>query len=588
MDRTDNLPLRDLQKILLGKRKEPLSPIEIRNLFSYPTTPESILYIITALNKKKIDPNTTLIQAIANATKKEDLVPVALSIRYGADPNLYVNAPNIGNIHILGYVYLVLKNNDTALLNAVVIMLMASGADPHLPIFDSKGGAIKDEFSLLDPIRGQSVTEWLYSQGIDTIVPLIKNQNYDKVDKRYMTTIATFLDRDDLLQLDPRLDEVIGAHAIKILEKHEGKANRDIGLRTSKDYLNLTSYEKFVDAGAYLNYAEVNDMILSLKAYKDLGDIISAGQVRQMLLYSISRGEILDKDQLDMIEKIDETTYNRVVKAYSIPYWQKVCKTAKGSVPDKLKLLAYRLNLYPEYPKGVLCNQIQKISQADPETVKKSAIERQRTRIRSDVAFINQFSDNKPPVINCSNRSVLKTNIYDYPDVDIAYYMDDQESLWCFNSVNFVKILERGKNPYTNQPFPDFFLERVQKQKEFIERYRSIDETPATISETVDSLVLPDTFDNEYSEKYVKRFEEMMIMNGVSEWNIKKLTKEDLQQILSNNLNINTSLVSLSRSHAVKTFYIVSYTELTRSPELIDDFFKQIETKSINNNNQII
>src|SRR5438105_1135115 len=105
----NNLALRDLQKIILGNRKEPLSAIEIRNLFSYPTSPETILYIITALNQQKLDPHTALIQAIAHATKKEDLVPIALALRYGADPNLYVNAPNIGDIHILGYSYLVLS-----------------------------------------------------------------------------------------------------------------------------------------------------------------------------------------------------------------------------------------------------------------------------------------------------------------------------------------------------------------------------------------------------------------------------------------------------------------------------------------------
>ena len=134
----DNLPLRDLQKIILGERTEPLSIIEIRNLFSYPTTPESILYLITALNRNKIDPNTTLIQGIDNANHKQDLVPIALSLRYGADPNLYVNFPTVGDIHILGFVYLVVSYKTLPLLNSLVIMLMAMGADPNRLVFDSQ------------------------------------------------------------------------------------------------------------------------------------------------------------------------------------------------------------------------------------------------------------------------------------------------------------------------------------------------------------------------------------------------------------------------------------------------------------------
>ena len=579
----NNLPLRDLQKIILGKRKEPLSNIEIRNLFSYPTTPESILYIITALNTKKIDPNTTLIQGISNSNKKEDLVPIALALRYGADPNLYVNAPNIGDIHILGYVYLTLSKKDLALLNSVIIMLIAMGSNPHLPVFDSKGGVVRDEFSLVEPIRGQSVIGWLDDQGFNTIIHQIENQDYSEVDNTFMTMIATFLDRNDLLEQDPRLDEVIGSHSTIIFYKHSQKANKDKGLELARDYLNLTAFEFFIDQGAIPDYGEINDLVLLIETYKKIGDLISLGQIRQMLLYSISRGILIDTYQLDMIKNIDKTTYDKVNAEYSVPYWKKVCQTMKGLVPDRLKLLAYRLNLYPESSKDTLCYQIKKILQSDPIQVKKSVIERQKSRVDSMMAYINEFVDGSPPSLVCSNQSVLKNDIYDYPDVDIAFYKDDQDSLWCFSSNNFVKIMEQKKNPYTVQVFPEDFLSRVSNQIDFITKYRSIDDLPVAISETLDNIIKPDVINNEYTDKYSKLFEETMALNGITEWNIDKLSSDDMETILLNNFNVQTDLTSLSnKDHIVKTFYIISYQELLKNPDLNNSFFEQIEKKSVN------
>lgn len=588
-----NLPLRDLQKIILGTRKEPLSVIEIRNLFSYPTTPESILYIITALNRKKIDSNTTLIQGITNATDKEDLVPIALSLRYGGDPNLYVNSPNIGDIHILGYIYLILSKKDSVLLNSIVIMLMIMGSNPTLPIFDSRGGVIRDEFSLVEPIKGQSILDWLDNQGFDTIIPQISNQNYSKVDKKFLTMLGTFLDKEKLLRTDPRLDEIVGAHSTNIFNKHYMKVDKNQGLRVSRTYLNITTFEKFVDLGASLSYSDINDLILSIENYKNIGDLISMAQIRQMLIYIVSNGAILDNYQAELLKK-DENIYNRIFTIYSQPYWKKVCqncqncqKSREVESPDKLKLLAYRLNLYPETSKDVLCYQIQQLSQVDPEQLKKSAIARQKARISTISSKINEFVNGQFPSIECSNRSVLKGDIYDYPDADIAFYTDDQGSLWCFTSNNFTKIIDQKKNPYTNQQFPQDFLDMVERKVEFISRYRSIDELPISISKTIDTLTEPDEFNNIFTDKNVALFNEMMKLNGITEWNIDKLSNRDLEDLIFTEFEITTNLVELDREHAIKTFKILSYNKLLENPSLTIKFFKQIEEKSITKNKSI-
>lgn len=580
----DNLPLRDLQKIILGERDEPLSVIEIRNLFSYPTTPESVLYIITALNRNKIDPNTTLVQAIDNANKKEDLVPVALSLRYGADPNLYVNFPGIGDIHILGFVYLVLSDKTLPLLNAVVIMLMAMGSDPNRLVFDAKGGVIRDEYSLVEPLKGQSVIEWLYEHGYSTIIPQIEDQNYSDVEPEFMTTLATFMDNKDLIPKTqtPRLDETVGSHAVKVLEEYINQNNPQTGIRVSRDYLNLDAYEKFVDLGGVLNYGEINDIILSVKKYKELGDIISMGQVREMLLYSVSKGLVLDQYQMDLIQSVDGRFYDKIKTAYDQPYWVKACAVTKGSANNKLKRLAYQLNLYPEVPKDTLCHRIKQITQADPDLVKKSAITRQQVRIRTNISFINQFDDgDNPPDIQCNNRSLLGPSLYDYPDADIAYYRDNQDALWCFTSNNYSKMLEKEINPYTNQLFPTWFLNEVKKKSEYISNYRPMSNDPISISETIDMLNQPDTPDNTYTKDSIDRLNTLMVEHDIIDWNISNLSVENMKTILWDNFRTNVDLDDITREHADKTFLVVAYQELKSNDK--PEFYKQIVELSTNN-----
>jgi hypothetical protein len=583
----DNLPLRDLQKIILGEREEPMSVIEIKNLFSYPTTPESILYIITALNRNKIDPNTTLLQGIDSANHKEDLVPIALSLKYGADPNLYVNFPNVGDIHILAFVYLIVSNKTLPLLNSIVIMLIAMGSDPNRLVFDSKGGIIRDEYSLVEPVKGQSVLGWLEEHGYDTIIPQIEGQKYDDVESNFMTTLATFLDNPELIPAGnmPRLDEILGSHSVEVFNRYVDDVDPKKGILLSKKYLNLDSYERFVDLGGVLNYEEINGLIISAKKHKDLGDIISTGQIREMLLYSISRGSILDKYQMDLIKEIDSKFYQKILDGYSQPYWVKACATNKGIPDARLKRLAYQLNLYPEAPKDSLCNQIKMITQADPDLVKKSTVTRQQIRIRSDVAYINQFDNGEnTPDIKCNNRSLLSDNLYDYPDADIAYYRDYQDSLWCFTSNNYVKMVDKKVNPYTKQPFPSWFLDEIKRKIEFISTYRDIDSDPIPISNTIDSLRQPDIPDNLYTENIVRKFNQMLSDHDIIEWNISSLSKDEMKDILTNNFKIQSNLDDISKDHAEKTFANISYEQLSANPDSADEFFKEIKEKSVKTN----
>jgi hypothetical protein len=206
-----NPMLLEIQKKLSGQRKEILTPVEINRLFQLPITPDFNLVLYRALQRTAINPDVTILQAISRAFNKDYLIPIALCLRFGADANMYVDAPKLGTIHILGYIYRTLGSdslNDQDVLNAIVLMFLAEGSRPSLPMFDNKAGKIRSPGESSSP--SLSVLEWLSDQGYTTILdrvnigdPSILQKN---VDTESLTILSIELDMPPLMgrEYDPK------------------------------------------------------------------------------------------------------------------------------------------------------------------------------------------------------------------------------------------------------------------------------------------------------------------------------------------------------------------------------------------------
>lgn len=576
MSSTQNLPLKDLQKIILGSRDEPLSSVEIKNLLSYPVTPETILYLIRALNSKKIDPDSTLIESIASAKKKEDLIPVGLALRYGADPNVYVQVPKIGNIHILGYTYLLHGTNNITVLNAIVIMLVQQGSNPSMPIFDECGDRVRDEFSLLEPTKGLTVLEWLTDQGFYTILPDIRD--LDNIDEDFLTLIGTYINRPDLIVSAPKMKDIIQAHSNKVFADLKSIDYIEV-LALSIQYLNLTSYKIAHDKGYLPEYYQLDNMILSMKEYKRLGDMISLGQVKTMIIYSVERGMVIDEGQYKIIEELGSNVSSDIEKAYDQPKWKKLCKVTEGPKSDEFLKLVYHLNLDTRLNKAVLCKQIQTISQADPTLVKESAIKRQQVRTSSSLSVISDFITGIPD-IKFDNLAVVPT-IYDYPDDDIAFYTDINGSHWGFIVNHFQKLLDLNMNPYTSLPLPDQFKDEIENKLNNRKQYTMIQEmgetgiTAIPLSATIDDLASRDNISSVSTDRSLKLFDTYAQSNDII--SLSKLSKTDMQTILADTLNVNVDLIDLSREQAERSFKVISYQKIERSPDLMSSLADAIK-----------
>lgn len=586
---------RELKKMVLGSRRDPLTGVELDALLQGEPSPELILHLLTALKTGRLPPDRLLIKSIDNARGEANLLPIALALREGASPNLYVNVDGLGTTHIVGYTYYKLyplvssslpgtaESSDTMIIviNAIMIMLKAMGTKTVLPIFDRKGGGIKTETELEE---NQSVGQWLDEQGYPTIHTIIET-DFNKVDPSFMLKIGSLLDQPDLVDLNSvSMQELVRDHSTNILST-DPKFTGDTDLKTictnrllelAMKYLNLTAFEIFLDHGITPNYVFVNKLLLSMQKYHQARDGLSYAQIREMLEAAIIRGVQLDQEQYSLLQSIDQEISADLIKKYQKPYWQKTCKVADSQPSDELKLLAFSLNIDPTSSKDDICQSLSTLSKADPKALKDAAIRRQMTRISADLTSIEDFVV-RPDLQKylCRNRSLSEHNPYDYSDIDIAYYKDEGGAVWCFTSDQFDGLKENKTNPYTNERLPDKFMIDVTLQRNMVKRLGITTTDTKTYSEAIDDLSRKDVVSDRNTIQIVKSFLSIAEVNGVDLPDLEQLDQRKMTAILRS-MDCDIDLRPLSLSHARATFYRVGYLMIRYRPEIAQAFFSNV------------
>jgi len=609
----NDVMLNELQKKIFGQRNEKLTPVEINRLFQSPITPEFNLTLYIGLQRNAINPDVTILQVIPRAKTKEYLIPIALCLRFGADSNMYVNAPKLGTIHILGYIYNVLggdRFNDTDMadenvLNTIVLMLIAEGSRPSLPMHDKNAGKILNDRDNTLPSTSLSVIEWLNDQGYNTILNRVNIGDSSElqrfVDKDSLQQLSILLDKPNLAGRDyESRDMLLSIRSFSPISFDKIPTPDTLimmdykSLDDSVSYLNSISYEKLSKRGQMPSYLLINKILIAMKSYKSLGRIIALQELEKMLLTSISIGTQLDQDQLAIISTMGQDILSSVMKEYEQPYWRKICKapdvpfnsTSKlPPIPEPLRRLAISLNIDPTMTKSSICDSISNLSKADKEALKEAARKRQQLRITSEMGTMNEFLNDKVPTLVCRNKTLMQQNALDYNDIDIAYYRDDQGAVWCFTSDLFASVLESGINPYNSTLLPDSFKQQLRYQIDVLKRlginanrgeigiYSS--RIPITFDKSIDSLTSKDTISEKNSESALDLFIQLASRNNISPETIRNLSKDQMSNALRS-IDYNVNLSPLSTSHSlVTTSRIIEYIHKT-DPDTIPLFFNSL------------
>lgn len=583
-----------MESILEGKKLNEEETVSLMDTMLNPTTPEKILVLIKGFNRNLLDPDIVMVEGIKNANKKEDLIPICLALRYGANANLYVQVPEIGKIHILGFCYLTLDPNynckdsknctdcvetktQNIILNSIIVTLKIAGSNWESPVFQNNEKVVEIEtneaimdINIFNPICGKSINRWLKENYVDSIIPF----KMSEVKPDTLNAISIYLDMNEYLCKTPNIEQIVAAHSDKVFNnyiknnKSWSKNVVSLGIK----YLNLTAFEKAIDEGEELKFYQVSTILALMKERKESDDLVSYSQLLGMLLYSVDNGTYIDEKHFQFLNELDMDSASELKTRYEVPMWKKYCKNCKGEIPYRLKKLAYRLNILDssnKYLKKDICEIIQKIRNANREEVKKAVIKRQETRITATLSSYLSYIENEPSIV-IRNRSLLN-NVYDYPDNDIVFYKDVNNTSWLFTRNYFKQLSESGKNPYTNLPLPVLLIDEMVKRGEYYDSvFGDEDYNIIPISKVLDSLDLPDSINDEYSKDKILK---LKIKWG--EENIyPALTNEEIESILEATVKDEVYTEGLSEDLINSTFAV---TIMESSSQNIEEVIQNLK-----------
>ena len=549
--------------------KEHLTSSEIKTILSESITSQKIVYLVIGMDKypKLVIPDLVLSQGVARLNTKSNLLPMSLALRYQANPNLYINVPKLGNVHILVYLLSTLVNADRALVYNAVYVLLVSGSNPTLPPYNTK--SINAE----DPVES-SVLEWVESRRLEfpleKLFELVRTNKKpeSRVDEINLNSIrmnsAILLDRYNLLKAKDMINEFepIRYHANDIfnhLAENKSLRRKNEDLRLSIEHLNLPTFITLTRSGVipvyntweigkagFTNgYNTINTILLTMEKYKN--DPVISNTLLRMLVEVLKNGAVFDNEQLAMLRRINSKAAEQAIKAYSEPFWSKECKLKTAPSSPRFSNLAANLSLDVTMPKQVTCKQLSIISEADKESLIAAAITRQRSRMAAETSMITDYVDDTPTA-TCVNATDI--NPEEYADLDVVFYKDGRNMTWCFTRADYDTLLSTKANPVTMEKLPSSLLNTIRYKKQQLSDIGIADLDAMTITESIKLLMSEDTISSKESSDLLN---EVLAAIGISRKKFDTISNKRLEDMSVTTGN-RVSLTGLTQKHAQYTF----------------------------------
>jgi len=553
-----------------------LTSTEIKQILSTDLDSRKIVYLIEGMSKypDQVIPDLVLAQGVARLARRSSLLPMSLALRYNANPNLYVDVPKLGSVHILIYVISALNNDpDTSLIYSAVYTLLVSGANPTLPA-RAVGGGLAESQTMDELIESTSVLEWVSKKQIEfplkewfeVTVGAVKLES--EVDQINYASIrvrtAVLLDRYDLLEASDLISQFdpIKYHANTIfmnLLKNGSLNRKSEDLRRSIGFLNADTFVALVNDGviptyetwnigksSFVNgYNTMNAILMTMEQFKD--DPVITDVLLRMLIEALKNNAVFDSEQLSMLRRINSRAAETAIKIYSVPFWAKECRIEDAAVSPRFVNLASNLSLDPTMPKTVVCRKLQSISEQDVNSLKAAAIARQRSRLAANTSDITDYIDDTPSA-SCINKNGV--NPEEYADMDTVYYKDARGMNWCFIRDDFDNLLKTRVNPTTTEKLPDSLLAEIRYKQGQLKAIGIIDMDAMSIDKSIQVLMSEDTISSADSNKLLS---EVLTAIGIDRSIFDKFTNtqlSDFSAITGNRIELR----GLSKKHAQFTF----------------------------------
>lgn len=579
-------PLLVLQRNVSKQRTEPLTVADFERLLAAEPSAEHIVLWREGFLRKTFDPDLALIQSVKAARTRKYLPLVALALRAGGNPNIYVSVPRYGNMHLLAYNYVVHRDNpDLELTELITSLLLLSGARPAMLALDPLGGKIEGSMELVtDPSRmqGADVVTWLREQGYNTIFEEVGDDIALALKTDILEHLGILLNREEFAPKAltvPQMHDVISSFAhnlyprftLPLSEWPFDGLDYDL-IEAAVRAINTAALNYLLDQGATTSYVLTNMVLVQYRRHRQWGLTVVAESDAELLLELIRRGVPLDREQFAILSVLGGELVAKVQQEYDLPYWRKACKNPKSPASARLRRLAFNLNLDPTLQKSSVCEALRELSGADPGQLAAAATRRQQQRISSELSLISEYVNSNPPLFTCRNRSLLQGDPFAYGDIELAAYRDSQEIIWCYTSDMFENLLASGKNPYNMQPLPEKFKAQLELQLATLKRLHVDYMDPVPIDRALAELTRKDEISNVETERVIKSIVTQAAINGVNEATLRAQAPERLEMALRS-IGIYAQLRELTATHAFATFAQAAHAYLKVHPEQAGQLF---------------
>ncbi len=480
-----------------------------------------------ALFDEIIDKDRMLSMAVSNLRVDGDLISVALPLRYGANPNLYIN-----DRHILSSVF-----DDRKLQIDFIHLLIVAGSDSSMNVNRSRDpnrskdrdpnrSKDRDPNRNRDAIRSRS-KDAIRGKSRDAIrgksrnairskaVDVIRSRSRNAIKRRNSSNGSRNSSNDGsvkswLITNYPWMEKVKrkGINKIHILldiYTSEGKYNvetlikyRCINIfkeRFKIDQFHLAKisirqlYEYCIK---YYNEPIFSEIMTRIKPFyrtmtdlfrKRINNEVLRVELDSMILTAVKVGVYIDLYQTEL------RNVKGLIKAYEVPRWTKGCSSVRS--------LAYNVGLNIEQSSHELCRQLGKVIEHGIEndealTISKlNVMKRERDKI----------------ILSTLNDSILPCNgVTSYASLE--YYVDKSEKIWCFKGDQFDSLVESKVNP-NDENLPQAFIRRLERRVKLLKEYDINYKVSISIEQAISDINRKDVISNDRTDRIVSEMKQV-------------------------------------------------------------------------------
>lgn len=577
--------------------------------------------IKNVISERLLNPNQVLTYLIKHTENYIGLYLIGMVFREGCNPNIYVNYPPYGNIHILCFLSLRRTELIDSYFRYLCMILKAFGANINYPAFNlKKNDSSNLDINYIERVAGElgkegeiimSVDEFIREQGKlpdEEESDFVNSINFDmllkytisKGDSALFQTVAELAEFKDTFT-DNKVASIrlflaiatanSNAIANSITDKIIPNIDKDtvnaqtIPLYCSVSSGNMDLFKLLISKGSMIKYVSMTTIIANYKRFKNL-ELNVCKNYFWMLIDAINIGADIDIYQFDLFSSsADFKEIEELRKAYSTPKWKKLCSVVTEKPNEEIKQIAFELNLDFNQSREAICNKLKQISLLDKNQFLESAIRRQEDRISSELSTVLDFPKGSlPPKARCSLKSTVINNPYAYNDTRMAFYRDSEvDEVWCFTSDTFSNLISTKTNPYTGRPLPDKFLQTIKAQVNILKEM-GLFNFNNTIKDTLKEYFERNKINNKKTDYAYNTVVKCLSLYGLSEERLNSLNEVTIGETILNDIcDVKLRILEfLSPKHMVIIATRIIYS-ISKKIENPSEFYETISRAVLGN-----